>query len=67
MSDNPMARYVEVYRNLPWPGQPMPQANVSWVAIGSRTPDQARQFAAAILAAADKADAMNATQTGAEP
>ncbi len=56
---NPMAQYVDVHRNIPWPGQPRPMATVSWSAIGSRTPEQARQFAAALLAAADKAEAMN--------
>ena len=63
-----MARYVEVYLDFPLLcRQPKPQAQVGWAAIGTRTPAEARQFAAAILAAADKADAMNATQTGAEP
>lgn len=60
MTDNPMARYVSIYgpHTSPWDKQPEP-ATVNWSSIGSVTPEQARQFAAAILAAADKADELN--------
>lgn len=58
---NPMARYVQVYAPDPgaWGGAGEP-AKVNWSAIGSVPPWQARQFAAAIIDAADEADRMNA-------
>ena len=59
MTDNPMARYVSVYAPKPWPGESQKPAMVSWSSIGSVTPDQARQFAVAIIAAADDADRAN--------
>ena len=60
-AENPMARYVSVYAPQPFDDEDVRQpARVNWHGIGATDPAEARQFAAAILAAADEADRINA-------
>ena len=59
---NPMARYVETYVPYQLSGARKRPAVVNWSAIGSVSAEQARQMAAALLAAADEVDRMNAQE-----
>ena len=54
-----MSKFVEVFQQTPWGGKKPLPAGVNWQAMGTVTPAKARQFAAAIIAAADQADEMN--------
>jgi len=62
-AQNPMTRLVTVFPPRPeaFGGSGKP-AEINWSAIGSVTPADARLFAAALIDAADKAEAMNADQ-----
>ena len=59
MTNKPMARHIRVDRNVPMNGARWPQATVSWPAYGHRTPEDARLFAEALIAAAGEAAAIN--------
>ena len=61
---NPMARYVDVWTYAPTlvegdKSKKAPPKVVGWASSLASTPAEARQFAAAILAAADQADKLN--------
>ena len=62
MSENPMSWVVEVYPPCDW-GDSRSPAKVGWLSPAPVAPEKARQFAAALLEAADKADALNKEPT----